>query len=95
VAEADATFILLRRTPGTPQARRLTIVTLPLAIHPCLLPESSTPQEFSAAFLALLLPDRWVAAHPEHRLEQREEESREAQTRRRRKRAARRLAIAQ
>jgi transposase len=41
-----------------------------------------------------LLPDRWVAAHPEHRLEQREEESREAQTRRRRERAARRAAIA-
>jgi transposase len=29
--------------------------------------------------LEALLPDRWVAAHPEHRLEQREEESREAQ----------------
>jgi hypothetical protein len=25
------------------------------------------------------LPDRWIAAHPEHRLEQRKEESREAQ----------------
>ena len=41
------------------------------------------------------LPDRWVSAYPEHRLEQREEESREAQTRRRQKRAARRLAVAQ
>jgi transposase len=40
--------------------------------------------------LEALLPDRWLAAHPEHRLEQREEESREAQARRRRKRAARR-----
>ena len=47
------------------------------------------------AALEALLPDRWVAAHPEHRLEQREEESREAQARRRRKRAARRLAVAQ
>ena len=47
------------------------------------------------AALEALLPDRWVAAHPEHRLEQREEESREAQARRRRKRAARRLAAAQ
>ena len=46
------------------------------------------------AALATLLPDRWVVAHPEHRLEQREEESREAQARRRRKRAARRAAIA-
>jgi hypothetical protein len=45
------------------------------------------------AELEALLPDRWVAAHPEHRLEQREEESREAQARRRRKRAARRLAV--
>jgi transposase len=44
--------------------------------------------------LEALLPDRWVAAHPEHRLEQREEESREAQSRRRRKRAARRAATA-
>jgi hypothetical protein len=33
--------------------------------------------------------------YPEHRLEQREEESREAQARRRRKRAARRIAVAQ
>jgi transposase/uncharacterized coiled-coil protein SlyX len=47
------------------------------------------------AALEALLPDRWVAAHPEHRLEQREEESREAQARRRHKRAARRLAVAQ
>ena len=47
------------------------------------------------AALEVLLPDRWVADHPEHRLEQREEESREAQARRRRKRAERRLAIAQ
>ena len=45
--------------------------------------------------LEALLPDRWLAAHPEHRLEQREEESREAQARRRRKRATRRLAVAQ
>ncbi len=47
-----------------------------------------------AAALEALLPDRWLAAHPEHRLEQREEESREAQAHRRRKRAARRLAVA-
>jgi transposase len=45
--------------------------------------------------LEALLPDRWLADHPEHRLEQREEESREAQARRRRKRAARRIAVAQ
>jgi transposase len=43
------------------------------------------------AALEALLPDRWVAAHPEHRLEQREEESRQAQLRRRRKRATRRI----
>jgi len=47
------------------------------------------------AALEALLPDRWLAAHPEHRLEQREEESREAQARRRRKRAARRIAASQ
>jgi hypothetical protein len=47
------------------------------------------------AALEALLPDRWLAAHPEHRLEQREEESREAQARRRRKRAARRIAATQ
>ena len=46
------------------------------------------------AALEALLPDRWVAVHPEHRLEQREEESREAQARRRRKRAARCIIIA-
>jgi hypothetical protein len=47
------------------------------------------------AALEALLPDHWVAARPEHRLEQREEESREAQVRRRRKRAARRIAATQ
>ena len=45
------------------------------------------------AALEALLPDRWVATHPEHRLEQREEESREAQARRRRKRAVRRAVV--
>jgi transposase len=44
------------------------------------------------AALESLLPDCWVAAHPEHRLDQREKESREAQARRRRRRAARRAA---
>jgi hypothetical protein len=47
------------------------------------------------AALEALLPDRRVAAHPEHQLKQREEESREAQALRHRKRAARRLAVAQ
>jgi hypothetical protein len=45
------------------------------------------------AALEALLPDRWIAAHPEHRLEQREEESRDAQARRRRKKAARRISV--
>lgn len=44
------------------------------------------------AALEALLPNRWVAVHPEHRLEQREEESRKAQLRRRLKRATRRTA---
>ena len=47
------------------------------------------------AVLQALSPDRWLADHPEHRLERREEESREAQARRRRERTARRLAVAQ
>ena len=47
------------------------------------------------AALEALSPDRWVAAHPEHGLEQREEESREARIRRRRRQAARRIAVAQ
>ena len=42
------------------------------------------------AALEALLPNCWVAVHPEHRLEQREEESREAQARRCRKRVIRR-----
>ena len=41
------------------------------------------------AALEALPPNRWVAAYPEYRLEQREEESREAQARRRRKRVIR------
>jgi len=44
------------------------------------------------AALETLLPGRWLQIHPEHRLTEREEESREAQARRRRKRAARRAA---
>jgi transposase len=44
------------------------------------------------AALEELLPDRWVKAHPEHLLDQRQEESRDAQLRRQRKRAARRVA---
>jgi hypothetical protein len=52
-----------------------------------------TPSDTTA--LEALLPDRWVVAHPEHRLEQREEESREAQARPRRKRAVRRATVAQ
>ena len=47
------------------------------------------------AALEALLPDRWVATHPEHLLAEREEESREALQRRRRKRAARRVAATQ
>ena len=43
-----------------------------------------------AVAMKTLLPDRWVHAHPEHRLTEREQESREAQVRRRHKRAARR-----
>jgi hypothetical protein len=39
----------------------------------------------------MLLPDRWVQANPEHRLTEREEESREAQARRHRKRVVRRV----
>ena len=42
------------------------------------------------ASLEALLPNCWVAVHPEQRLEQREEESREAQARRRWKRVIRR-----
>jgi hypothetical protein len=44
------------------------------------------------AALETLLPDWWLQTHPEHRLTERVEESREAQARRRRKRAARRAA---
>jgi hypothetical protein len=40
------------------------------------------------AAVEALSPDRWVAVHPEHWLEQREEEPRDAQARRRPKRAA-------
>ena len=42
--------------------------------------------------LDLFLPDRWLAAHPEHRLVERERESQRAQTRRKIRRAARRAA---
>jgi hypothetical protein len=38
------------------------------------------------------LPDRWLAAHPQHRLVERERESRQAQDRRKTRRAARRAA---
>jgi len=38
------------------------------------------------------LPDRWLAAHPQHRLVERQRESRQAQARRKTRRAARRAA---
>jgi len=57
--------------------------TIPHRLH---LPPSET------AALETLLPDRWLQAHPEHRLTERKEQSREAQARRRRKRAVRRAA---
>jgi hypothetical protein len=44
------------------------------------------------AGLAELLPDRWLRAHPEHRLEDRQEEFRAAGARRRQRRAVRRMA---
>jgi len=40
-----------------------------------------TPTDTAA--VEALLPDRWVAVHPEHRLKQREEESRETQQKQR------------
>ena len=36
------------------------------------------------------LPDRWLSAHPQHRLVERDRESRQAQTRRKTRHAARR-----
>lgn len=47
-----------------------------------------SPTEETA--LEALLPNRWIQAHPEHRLQDREEERREALHRRRTRRAARR-----
>ena len=55
------------------------------------LPRIAASDPVDTAALEALLPDRWVAAHTEHRLERREEESREAHARRRRKRSARRI----
>jgi hypothetical protein len=52
-----------------------------------------TPTDTAA--VEALLPDRWLAVHPEHRLKQQEEESPEAQVCRRRKRAARRIGATQ
>jgi hypothetical protein len=63
----------------------VVVARLPSAAESGIAPDDVAPRD--------LRPDRWLAAHPEHRLEQREEESREAQARRRRKRAARRLAV--
>ena len=50
---------------------------------------TSTPAELES-----LLPDRWIAAHPEARVTQRVQESHAAASRKRQRRAARRLAIA-
>jgi len=50
---------------------------------------SATPEE-----LQLLLPDHWIAAHPEHRVSQRVAESMQAAEGKRRRRAERRRACA-
>jgi len=51
---------------------------------------SATPEE-----LQQLLPDNWIAAHPEHRVSQRVAESIQAAERKRRRRAERRKAFSQ
>ncbi len=53
----------------------------------------SLPADDPAAWEPLL-PDRWLAAHPEHKLSDREAEFQAAAARRRRSRAARRKAVA-
>jgi transposase len=50
---------------------------------------TATPAELES-----LLPDRWIAAHPEARLKQRVQESHAAAARKRRRRLRRRLAVA-
>jgi len=50
---------------------------------------TATPAELES-----LLPDRWIAAHPEARVTQRVQESHAAASRKRQKRAKRRLAVA-
>jgi hypothetical protein len=49
---------------------------------------AATPAE-----LELLLPDRWIEAHPEARIKQRVQESHAAAVRKRQRRAQRRLAV--
>jgi len=51
---------------------------------------SATPEE-----LPQLLPDKWLAAHPQHRVSQRVAESMQAADRKRRRRAERRRAFSQ
>ena len=55
-----------------------------LRLHPAILPNDT-------AALRELLPDRWAAAHPQHVLQPRQQESREALDHRRKRRAQRRL----
>lgn len=50
---------------------------------------TATPAELES-----LLPDRWIAAHPEARVTQRVQESHAAASRKRQRRVARRLAVA-
>jgi transposase len=75
-------------------ARRNNVDVLPyltdvLRRLPAITADDAPPDQ---AALDALLPDRWAAAHPEHVLAERVEESREALARRRHRRVPRRLA---
>ena len=98
IAVGRANWLFLgRETAGPTAAIMYTVIQSARLNHVDVLPYLTdvlrhlpAVEAGDTASLDQFLPDRWLATHPQHRLVERERESRQAQTRRKTRRAARR-----
>ena len=98
LAQGRANWLFLGRESAGPTAATLyTVIQSARLNHVDVLPYLTDVLRHlpavaadDAAGIDRFLPDRWLAAHPQHRLVEREQESRQAQSRRKIRRAARR-----
>jgi hypothetical protein len=101
LAQGRANWLFLGRESAGPTAATLyTVIQSARLNHVDVLPYLTDVLRHLPAVAAddkagldPFLPDRWLAAHPQHRLVERERESHQVQARRKIRRAARRAAI--